>query len=78
MSESQPAFSESLTRTDALYFTITVFSTVGFGDITPLTQYARTMTMAQMIGDLIVVGLVAQVLLNAVRRGLERRAAHDE
>jgi voltage-gated potassium channel len=23
-----------LTRTDALYFTVTVFSTVGFGDIT--------------------------------------------
>ena len=29
------AFSEPLSRTDALYFTITVFSTVGFGDITP-------------------------------------------
>ena len=29
------AFSEPLNRTDALYFTITVFSTVGFGDITP-------------------------------------------
>ena len=29
------AFSEPLTRTDSLYFTITVFSTVGFGDITP-------------------------------------------
>ena len=29
-----PNFSEPLTRTDALYFTITIFSTVGFGDIT--------------------------------------------
>ena len=29
------AFSQALTRTDALYFTVTVFSTVGFGDITP-------------------------------------------
>ena len=28
------SFSEPLTRTDALYFTVTVFSTVGFGDIT--------------------------------------------
>src|SRR5947208_14786130 len=27
-------FSEPLTRTDALYFTVTVFATVGFGDIT--------------------------------------------
>jgi voltage-gated potassium channel len=29
------SFSEPLSRTDALYFTVTVFSTVGFGDITP-------------------------------------------
>ena len=28
----------SLTRTDALYFTVTVFATVGFGDITATTQ----------------------------------------
>ena len=29
------AFSEPLSRIDALYFTITVFSTVGFGDRIP-------------------------------------------
>ena len=28
-------FAEPLSRTDALYFTVTVLSTVGFGDITP-------------------------------------------
>jgi voltage-gated potassium channel len=33
-------FSEPLTRTDALYFTVTVFSTVGFGDITAKTEAA--------------------------------------
>ena len=30
-----------LTRTDALYFTLTVLSTVGFGDITATSQSAR-------------------------------------
>ena len=31
---SQPnSFSETLSRTDALYFTVTVFATVGFGDM---------------------------------------------
>ncbi len=27
------AFNETLTRIDSLYFTLTVFATVGFGDI---------------------------------------------
>ncbi len=34
-------FSQPLTRTDALYFTVTVFATVGFGDITAKSQPAR-------------------------------------
>ena len=67
------AFSEPLNRTDALYFTITVFSTVGFGDITPVTQPARVATMVQMLGDLVVVGLVLQVMIGAVKAGLQRR-----
>ena len=69
------AFSEPLNRTDSLYFTITVFSTVGFGDITPLTQPARIVTMVQMLGDLVVVGLVLQVMLGAVKAGRRRREA---
>jgi voltage-gated potassium channel len=69
------AFSEPLSRTDALYFTVTVFSTVGFGDITPRTDPARVMTMVQMLGDLVVLGLVLQAMLGAVRTGWQRRAA---
>jgi voltage-gated potassium channel len=69
------AFSEPLGRTDALYFTVTVFSTVGFGDITPRTDLARVMTMVQMLGDLVVLGLVLRVMLGAVKTGRQRRAA---
>ncbi|KUJ64043.1 hypothetical protein ACZ90_62980 [Streptomyces albus subsp. albus] len=61
------AFSESLSRTDALYFTVTVFATVGFGDITPRTETARILTMAQMLADLVLVGLVARIVLGAVQ-----------
>jgi voltage-gated potassium channel len=41
---------EPLSRTDALYYTITVFSTVGFGDVTPRADLARIVTMVQMGG----------------------------
>jgi voltage-gated potassium channel len=68
------AFSEPLSRTDALYLTITVFSTVGFGDITPKTDLARVATMVQMLGDLLAVGLVLHVMVGAVKAGLQRRA----
>jgi voltage-gated potassium channel len=76
LADAQPsAFSEPLSRTDALYFTITVFSTVGFGDITPVATSARVIAMVQMLGDLVVVGLVLQVMLGAVKEGRQRRAA---
>ena len=35
---SASSFGQRLTHTDALYFTVTVFSTVGFGDITAKTE----------------------------------------
>ena len=34
----------SLTRTDSLYFTVTTFSTVGYGDITATSQAATAAT----------------------------------
>ena len=68
------AFTEPLSKTSALYFTITVFATVGFGDITPRTEAARIATMVQMMADLVVVGLVVRVMLGAVRAGRQQRS----
>ena len=62
------AFSERLTRTDALYFVVTVFATVGFGDITAVSETARVLVTLQMVGDLVVLGLVVRAVLGAVRR----------
>lgn len=62
------SFSEPLTRVDALYFSVTVFATVGFGDIAPASQLARVLLMVQMVADLIVIGLIAKVLVGAVQR----------
>ena len=61
-------FSEAgLTRIDAFYFTVTVFATVGFGDITATSQSARVLVTVQMILDLIVLGAVIRVFAGAVQ-----------
>jgi voltage-gated potassium channel len=57
----------SLTRTDALYFTVTVFSTVGFGDITAVSQSARLVVTVQMLLDLLALGLVVRAFVGAVQ-----------
>lgn len=74
MSEAQPSwFTEELSRTDALYFVVTVFATVGFGDIAPVSGVARVAVTVQMIADLLLLGLVLRALLNAVERGRARQ-----
>ncbi len=52
---------------------MTVFATVGFGDIVPVSQTARVLTTCQMVADPVLVGLIANVMVGAVRIGLERR-----
>ncbi|WP_141580025.1 potassium channel family protein [Actinomadura sp. WMMA1423] len=69
-----PGFSEPLTHIDALFFTITIFTSVGFSDIVPISQTARALTAVQMLGDLIFLGLVAKVFVEAMRRGVERKS----
>ena len=67
-------FSQPLTRTGALYFSMTIFSTVGFGDITATTDAARLIVTAQMLLDLILLGFGARVVLGAVNLGRQRQA----
>jgi voltage-gated potassium channel len=68
------AFSEPLDRTDGIYFTVTVFATVGFGDITPVSELARVLVTIQMLVGLVAVGLIAKLLFGAVRVAVARRA----
>ena len=67
---SASAFSEPLSRTDALYFTTSTFATVGFGDITPVSQLARGVVSVQMIADLGALLLIAKVAFFAAGRRL--------
>ena len=71
------AFSEPLSRTDGLYFTVTTFATVGYGDISPRTELARLLVTVQMIVGLIAVGVIAKVVLGAVRVARERNTMAD-
>jgi hypothetical protein len=62
-------FTEPLTRSDSLYFTVTIFSTVGFGDISAKAETTRLVVTTQMLLDLVVLGLGIQVILGAVKQG---------
>jgi hypothetical protein len=72
---SPGSFSHSLTRTDTLYFTVTTFTTVGFGDITATSESARLVVTAQMLLDLLALGLGVRVLLGAVQIARQGRAS---
>ena len=72
--QSDPgSFSQRLSRTGSLYFTMTVFSSVGFGDIVPVTDTARVLVILQMLGDLVLIGVVVRSILSVVQSSLRRQ-----
>ena len=68
-------FSQVLDHTGSLYFAVTVFATVGFGDIVPLTARARLITSVQMMLDLVVLGAVVRIVFFAARRRIDGQPA---
>jgi voltage-gated potassium channel len=68
MSTANPdAFTQPLDRVGAVYLSMTIMATVGFGDIAAVTNAARIGVMAQMVADVIVLVVVARIMVNAVR-----------
>jgi voltage-gated potassium channel len=67
---SAGSFSQPLSHTNALYFAMTVFSTVGFGDIVAKTEPAQILVTVQMVANLVIIGVVIKVITGAVQ---ERR-----
>jgi len=61
------SFNEPLDRATALYFTVTTFATVGFGDIHATTDTARIVVTIQMVSDLIVIAVVVRIIMEAAR-----------
>jgi hypothetical protein len=66
------SFNEPLSKLSSLYFTVAVLTTVGFGDIHAVTDGARAVVTAQMLGS---IGLVA-VLIRCVMHLATQRAAN--
>lgn len=67
--QAPATFSEPLTRSDALYFTITTFATVGFGDVVPRSETVRLLVSGQVLLDLVILGLGIRVIIGAVKKG---------
>ena len=71
-------FNEPLSRTAALYFTVTVFATVGFGDIVATSDGARVLVTVQMVAGIAVVGLGARIIVDAIKHGREQQTPEAE
>lgn len=83
MSQRDPgSFTEPLDRVSALYFSVVVFGTVGFGDIAPLSGLSRMLVSAQILLNLAFLALVVRAFFAASRvsslRGGPRRAVDME
>ncbi|GAA4556231.1 potassium channel family protein [Pseudonocardia xishanensis] len=67
-------FEDLRTKTDALYFSLTTLTTVGYGDVHAEGQVARALVVAQLVFDVVVLATAARNLVGAARR---HRAAEE-
>lgn len=58
---------ELRTKTDALYFTLTTLSTVGYGDVHAVGQLARMAVIVQIVFDLSFLGTAVAVASGIIR-----------
>ena len=79
LSHVQPrSFSEPLNHVRAIYFVITVISTVGFGDITPKTDAAMIVVSFQIMLDLVLLVGIVRAVFFAAQVGVRRRQSERE
>ncbi len=68
-------FNVPLDKISALYFTMTILTTVGFGDIHAQTHAAMIAVMMQMVLSLTLVTTLGKVLIETSRRATRKRMA---
>ena len=72
------AFSEPLNRVAAIYFAITVLTTVGFGDIAPVDDVARIVVSVQMLADLLLIAVALRLVIGLAQRAARRQRGPAE
>lgn len=78
LSASDPAaFSQPVDKVAAIYFSMTIMSTVGFGDIVAVSDVARMTVVVQMIANLVLLALVVQLITGVARWARTQRATPD-
>lgn len=70
--DHEGAFNEPLSRTDALYFSLTTATTIGYGDISAKTEVARIVVMIQMVINVVVIGVAARALVHTARKRVDQ------
>lgn len=65
------------TKVDGVYFTVTVLSTVGFGDIQPTSQGARILTTTHMLLSIGLLGSVFRMVSRVVGAKVTERRDDD-
>jgi voltage-gated potassium channel len=65
---STDEFNGLVTKIDAVYFTMSIVSTIGFGDIHPVGQAARLITTLHIVFTLVIAGGALRLITWAAKR----------
>ncbi len=63
-------FTQPINKVSAVYFSVTVLATVGFGDIAAVGDLTRTVVTIQMVLDLVLIGAAVKLLAMSARAGV--------
>ena len=63
-------FTQPLNKVSAVYFSVTVLATVGFGDIAAVGDLTRSVVTVQMVLDMLLIGATVKLLGMSARAGV--------
>jgi hypothetical protein len=65
------AFSQPVGKVAGIYLSVTILSTVGFGDIAAASDAARVFVTVQMVSDLVLIGTAVKLLGSSARQAAQ-------